>query len=417
MSKRKEVMLVKQSHVETVLQAVEPRRMAGAQSIVTEKRADLFDEMFALFEAQTTMQVKGGVAIIPVRGTILPDDPFAAYFGDTSLTAFQQNLDKALASDEVKAIVLNIFSPGGYVYGVEAAANALYAARGNKPIYAYTDSLAASAAYWLASAADKVILGSETAEVGSIGVYLAHFDYSEMLKEAGIKVTEITSGEYKGLGSPYTELTTDEKKLLQADSNYVYTRFVNTVARNRGMSAEDVLKSANGLTYYGSKAIELGLADSINSLTEVIAMTTATQNTDQAAKETQEAKEAKAQAEAKAATLEAENKTLKEKLAAKEAKDTETANAAAAEDYKAAVKAGFGREATKEEIETFTASNEAGRKALIGTVKEAAARTEQLVKTAKLTSELATEGLGVQESGAGLLTQAAERLGFATATK
>lgn len=403
-----ESLLVKKAQIESVLQAIEGRTSGSV------KQAGIFDEMRAAWEKLTAMEIREGVAIIPLHGVILPDDPFAAYYGDTSLIAFQMNLEKALSSRAVKGILITAFSPGGYVYGVESAANALYAARGKKPIVGYTESLAASACYWLLSAADKVVLGAETAEVGSIGVYQVHFDYSAMLENAGIKVTEITSGEFKGLGSPYTELSEEDKKLLQKDSNYVYSRFVNAVARNRGMSTQDVLKSANGLTFFGSDAVERGLADSINSFQEAFAMATDPKTNEQT-QATAEQEEAKRKAEQEAAAkLAKENEEMKAQLAAYAAKDAASAKANLEVECKSIVKEALGREATAEEIEMFAGMPEAARKGYAAQMKEAAAKTKALAEAKGLTQEKATDGKGDERTADNnLLVHTAKALGLA----
>lgn len=413
---KRELLLVKQSMVETVLGEVlgrAERTFSKLESAGTEKKADVWDEFFSHFEALTAMTVNDGVAVIPLRGVVTPDDPFAILYGETSLAMFNKSMDKALSDDKVKSIVLNIFSPGGYVYGVEAAANRVYEARKQKPVYAFTDSLAASAAYWLASAANKVILGSETAEVGSIGVYLVHFDYSEMLKAEGIKVTEITSGEFKGIGSPYSALTEEERKKLQEDSNYVYTRFVNTVARNRGMEVADVLKSANGLTFYGTDAIKAGLADSISPLQEVIAMATTGNEANTPANQpaaqpaATQAADTSAADRARAEKAEAELKALKEQQA-------QAASAAAATECKAIVKSAFGRDATNEEVAAYQAMNEDSRKFYKAGLEESRVNREKLVARAGLTTEQALAGeapdASLQEN---LIYQSMKSLGFA----
>jgi len=187
------LVLVKKDQIDAVITAVETRQLR----VSSQPKAgiyEMFDKALATLEAQTTMRVQDGVAVIPVNGAISFDDPFAAFFGETTIKTISDNLDKALADDSVHSILLQVNSPGGYVTGVEALSDKLYAARGKKRLYAHTEGMAASAAYWIASAADRVFLGSGTAEVGSIGVYLVHFDYSTLLTNAGIKVTEVTAG-------------------------------------------------------------------------------------------------------------------------------------------------------------------------------------------------------------------------------
>lgn len=405
--KKSELLLVKSSMVEAVLGDLFARqaKMAEAQSQPIQQAGGMWEEMIAQFEALTAMRVEGGVAIIPLRGMVTPDDPFAALFGETNLTMFTKNVEKALADPKVKSIALNIYSPGGYVYGVETAANLIYEGRKEKPIYAYTDSLAASAAYWIASAATKVILGSETAEVGSIGVYLVHFDYSELMKKEGIKVTEITSGEFKGIGSPYSAMTPEEKKQLQADSSYVYTRFVNTVARNRGMEVSSVLKSANGLTFYGSDAVKAGLADSINSFQEVLAMST-TPNKPEVTEEATNQAIATERARAEKAEAQLKEFTDKAALAAAESAKIEC---------NIAFKSAYGRDATEQEVSFYQGLNEAGRSIYKGNLSETRKNRDALVVKAGLTEEQVNGDPDKPESHAdnNLVLQAARKLGFA----
>ena len=98
-----------------------------------------------------------------------------------------------MADPAVKAIVLSIDSPGGTVDGTDNLANAIFAARGKKPIVALGDGTLASAAYWIASGADQIFASDNSAKIGSIGVVATHEDYSRAEENAGVKVTEITA--------------------------------------------------------------------------------------------------------------------------------------------------------------------------------------------------------------------------------
>lgn len=420
--KKTELLLAKPSLIESLIGELlsRPTKLAQhtpqqAQAGAEHTAGDMWKEMMAQWEALTAMKIQDGVAIIPLRGMVTPDDPFSPFFGETNLAMFTKNFDQALEDSKVKAIVLNIYSPGGYVYGVEAAANRIFEARGKKPIVAYTDTLAASAAYWIATAADKIVLGSETAEVGSIGVYLVHFDYSEMLTEAGIKVTEITSGEFKGIGSPYSAMTAEEKKMLQADSNYVFTRFVNTVARNRGASVQDVLKSANGLTFYGSEAIKAGLADSINTFQEVLAMATTPANSNTATQPTAEQQAAADKEAAEKLAAKTESERMAAELKSYKDKEAKEASDKAAAECTVAVKAAFGRDATPEEIKSYQGMNEEGRKTYKATLAESARNRDTLVKKAGLTEEQVKDNGSLEENSPdnNLIVLAARSLGLA----
>lgn len=418
---KKELLLVHQEMVEQVLTELTLRGERTAAKLrdninsSSPEAKGVWEQFMEQFEALTAVSVVDGTAVIPLRGMVTPDDPFAVFYGETNLAMFNKNVDAAVANPKVKAIALNIYSPGGYVYGVEAAANRVFEARKAKPVVAYTDSLAASAAYWIASAASKIILGSETAQVGSIGVYLAHFDYSEMLAKQGIKVTEVTAGEFKGIGSPYAALSAEERKKLEQDVHYVYTRFVNTVARNRGMSVADVLKSANGLTFYGSEAIAAGLADSINTFQEVIAMTTPAGNpapnagTPPTPENTATSPSAaELAAIARAEKAEADAKALRDKAQADEL-------ARAADECKAAVKATFGREATAEEITFYQKMDEGGRKVYKANLAESSANRDKIIQRAGLTKEQVEAGSDVEASlDNNLVYQAMVSLGYAS---
>src|SRR6185437_15537533 len=121
--------------------------------------------------------VQDGVALIPVEGVLSKRmSLFAQICGGMSYTSLQQDLATALNDPDVSGIILTIDSPGGAVDGVEAAGNAIFAARSQKPIVAYVDGKATSAAYWLGSSASQMYIGSGTDQVGSIGVITQHID-------------------------------------------------------------------------------------------------------------------------------------------------------------------------------------------------------------------------------------------------
>src|SRR6202043_3845971 len=121
---------------------------------------------------------------------------------------------QAAADPSIAAIVLDVDSPGGQGYGIEELGNAIYEARAAKPIAAVANSLAASAAYWAASQATE-FYAAPGAEVGSIGVYTMHVDYSEALKKEGISVSYISAGRYKVEGNPYAPLDDAARAAVQ----------------------------------------------------------------------------------------------------------------------------------------------------------------------------------------------------------
>jgi signal peptide peptidase SppA len=159
--------------------------------------------------------------------------------GGTSTQRFTSALRQALADDAVAGILIDIDSPGGSVYGVGELADELYRARGGKPITAIANSVAASAAYWIGAAAEEFYV-TPGGEVGSIGVWAAHEDWSKAMDDAGIKTTLVSAGEFKVEGNPYEPLTDAAKAFMQTRVNDYYGTFTKSVARARGVPVAQV---------------------------------------------------------------------------------------------------------------------------------------------------------------------------------
>jgi len=128
----------------------------------------------------------------------------------------------------------------------------------------------ASAAYWIASAASKIYVGSQVDRLGSIGVVATHRNIAEMEKEAGIQTTEITAGKYKRIASQYGPLTESGRKSIQDEVDAIYKIFVDTVADYRDITTEQALAMADGKVFIGQQAIDIGLADGFSSLDALI---------------------------------------------------------------------------------------------------------------------------------------------------
>jgi signal peptide peptidase SppA len=215
------------------------------------------------------------IAVIPINGTLAKRlNLFQAISGGTSIGMLMDRTEALIDNDEIDGIVLDIDSPGGTVAGTKEFADLIQSGREKKPITTYVNSLAASAAYWIGSSSDKLLLSSETAQVGSIGVLAAHYDYSEADKKAGIKKTFIYAGKYKTVGNDAEPLSNEAKKIIQKRIDELYTIFVDNVAKNRGVDTNIVIeKWANGLTFLGEEAVKMGLADGIENLKGTIALT------------------------------------------------------------------------------------------------------------------------------------------------
>ncbi|MDZ4034050.1 S49 family peptidase [Kluyvera ascorbata] len=203
-----------------------------------------------------------GVAVIQITGTLVQKlGSLRPYSGMTGYDGIRQAFLTALADPEVDGICLDIDSPGGEVAGCFDLVDEIYNARGEKPIHAILTENAYSAAYAIASAADRISV-PRTGGVGSVGVITMHLDWTQRIKEDGLKVTIITFGSRKAEGSPYRELTAEALEAIQHDINAMGELFVNTVARNRGMSAK-VIKNTQAACYMAADGVEIGLADEV----------------------------------------------------------------------------------------------------------------------------------------------------------
>lgn len=203
-----------------------------------------------------------GVAVIPVQGTLVQKlGSLRPWSGMSGYDGIRQNLFMALDDPEVKAIVLDIDSPGGEVAGCFDLVDTIYGVRGNKPIWSILNESAYSAGYAIASAADRIVV-PRTGGVGSIGVICAHVDLSKALTTAGVKVTFITYGDRKADGHSEIPLSEEALARFQADINTMGELFVETVARNRNISAATV-RDTQAATFLGAEGVALGLADEV----------------------------------------------------------------------------------------------------------------------------------------------------------
>lgn len=213
----------------------------------------------------------GSVAVLPIYGTIIPRaDAMTDMSGGAALTRIASTFRQLVADPTIKAIVLDIDSPGGSVFGVQEFASEIYAARAQKRIIAVADHLAASAAYWIGTAAEQLV-ASPSAQVGSVGVVAMHVDYSEQLKADGIKVTYIHAGQFKVEGNAAEALGDDARAFIQHQINEYYDAFIGAVARGRGVTPSTVSKNfGQGRIYGAEQAKAAGMVDRIATLQEVI---------------------------------------------------------------------------------------------------------------------------------------------------
>ena len=207
------------------------------------------------------------ISVVKVHGSLVNrTHGLNAMSGLQSYDDIRNEFRAALAAN-TDAILLDIDSPGGEASGVMDLSDEIYEARGEKPIYASANESAFSAAYAIASAADKIFL-SRTGHVGSIGVIAVHRDQSEADAKAGMKYTTIYKGDRKTDLSPHGPLSDEAKMMLEEEVADHYELFTKTVARNRGLKVAEVIATQAGM-FMGEKAIQRGLADEVVSFSEV----------------------------------------------------------------------------------------------------------------------------------------------------
>ncbi len=234
------------------------------------------DEAVAKAESPRAIRAtKGKVGVINIFGPV--DNRMTGELdkaGGTPLDWVSSAFDSLMGNPGVGAIVFRYDSPGGAVSMVPELADKIYAARSEKPIYAISDTLMASAAFWLGSAASMVI-ASPSADVGSVGVYVMHVDESGSLEQDGIKVTTVNAGKYKTEFSPYSPLSEDARAEAQSRVNEIYDGFTGALSRNYGIPVADVRKNfGEGRVVSAQKALAVGMIHRVMSFESLISKLT-----------------------------------------------------------------------------------------------------------------------------------------------
>jgi capsid assembly protease len=180
-----------------------------------------------------------------------------------------------VADPNVSTILLNVDSPGGAVGGIPEFAAEVYAARKKKRVIALADTMAASAAYWIASAAETLI-ATPSADVGSIGVVYVHVDQSKANEAEGLRHTIIKAGENKFEGSSLEPLSEETKNYIQDRVNSVNKTFVDAVAKHRATTATNVNQNfGQGRTFRADDALAQGMIDRVATYNTVMSELTA----------------------------------------------------------------------------------------------------------------------------------------------
>jgi len=216
------------------------------------------------------MEIVDKIAVIPIIGPIgYKVSGIEKVCGICDVGEVKRNVKMATEDDMIEGIILDVSTPGGSILHVAETAEVIAECAKKKPILAFTDSMAASAGYYLLAGATE-IYATPSADVGSIGCYMALLDYSRMYEQAGVKV-DLFVGEkakYKAMGLPGLPLSQDQRELLQAEVDSITKQFKSFVKQYRPQVAEEAMQ---GQTIFGKEKVDMGLVDYlVNDIDELI---------------------------------------------------------------------------------------------------------------------------------------------------
>jgi len=231
------------------------------------KRADYFDPEDDRQGPPDLFDMQGEIGVISIKGSLTNSDSWMnAFIGAVSYASIREAMIYAANKDSVKAIVLDIQSGGGNVAGLADTADLIRTIDTKvKPVYAYGDSLIASAAYRLGVSARSLTIGRET-EAGSIGVVMVAKEISKLMEMEGVTATVIRSGKWKMLGNSMEPLSDLAKATLQEQVDQLNFLFVEYVAACRKKSMAQVeSQMGGGRIFIGQSAMDVGLVDGVSN--------------------------------------------------------------------------------------------------------------------------------------------------------
>lgn len=233
---------------------------------VSGEKVGLFDDD-EKDDGESKPRIVGSTQIIPVHGILGKHlSSFEMMCGGCSVDEVSKQIDAAEKNWQVQEVVFDFRSPGGNAQGIPEIGAKIAAMKKNT--IAFTDSDCCSGAYWMASQCDSIVC-TESADLGSVGVYSIYTDRSKQLEDAGVKVNAIVAGEFKLAGASFKPMTDEERKMLQDQVNYLHAKFQNAVTEGRRGKINS--KLLEGQVFYGDQAVENGFADKlVDSIEDVI---------------------------------------------------------------------------------------------------------------------------------------------------
>lgn len=222
--------------------------------------------------AKANSAVGGGIAVLSLSGILSQKASMVDDLSDggTSTEAFTQALNAAAADPMVAGILIDINSPGGSVYGTGELAASVLAARAQKPVYGFVNSLCASAAYWVGAQCSQLFI-TPGGQAGSVGCYMQHVDESAALASVGVKPTFIAAGKYKTEGNSLGPLEDEARAALQSQVDAYYGMFTAAVAKGRSVPVASVRGGfGEGRCLMAADALAAGMVDGICTFADVV---------------------------------------------------------------------------------------------------------------------------------------------------
>lgn len=223
--------------------------------------------ILSIFIGEDFESFDGNVAIIDITGPIMIESDAFLFEDFTSSDDITRLIRKAEKDSRIKGIVFRINSPGGSAVASEEIANEIK--KTNKTTVAWIREIGTSGAYWVASSSEHIIT-SRMSITGSIGVIASYLGFSGFLQEHNVSYERLVSGHLKDIGSPFKQMTEEERILFQKSLDSIRNYFIEAVAENRNLSKKEVEKIATGQFYLGIEAKGLGLVDELGGREEVI---------------------------------------------------------------------------------------------------------------------------------------------------
>ncbi len=206
----------------------------------------------------------GKVALIRVSGQISGSEGF--FVDAASPDEIIGMIEKAEKGPAIRGMLIEINSPGGSAVASEEIMKAVYGAE--KPTVALIRDIGTSGAYWVASASDHVV-ASPVSITGSVGVLATYLEFSEFIEGYGVKYERLVAGQYKDIGSPFRNLTGEERGILQEGLDKMHGYFLESVRENRGLTDEAAIaRISTAVIFLGTEAMELGLVDELGGKAE-----------------------------------------------------------------------------------------------------------------------------------------------------